>query len=64
MKIRTELLVIMVSIVSMSIAVTTYIAVDNFSKTIQSEIENEFEVIAINLMDKLSRQMFERLCRY
>ena len=51
----------MVSIVSMSIAVTTYIAVDNFSKRVRSDIENEFEVIATNLMDKLSRQMFERL---
>lgn len=58
MKIRTELLVIMVSIVSMSIAVSTYIAVDNFSKRVRSDIENEFEVIATNLMDKLSRQMF------
>jgi signal transduction histidine kinase len=61
MKIRTELLVIMVSIVAMSIAVTTYIAIDNFSKRVRSDIENKFEVIAINLMDKLSRQMFERL---
>ena len=45
----------------MSIAVTTYIAVDNFSKRVRSDIENEFEVIATNLMDKLSIQMFERL---
>src|SRR4029078_1194756 len=61
MRIRTELLVIMVSIVSTSIAVTTYIAVDNFSKRVRSDIDNEFEVIATNLMDKLSRQLFERL---
>lgn len=61
MKIRTELLVIMVSIVSMSIAVSTYIAVDNFSTRVRSDIENEFEVVAINLMDTLSRQMFDRL---
>ena len=46
---------------STSIAVTTYIAIDNFSKRVRSDIENEFEVIATNLMDKLSRQMFERL---
>lgn len=46
---------------SMSIAVSTYIAVDDFSKRVRSDIENEFEVIATNLMDKLSRQMFERL---
>lgn len=46
---------------STSIAVTTYIAVDNFSKRVRSDIEKEFEVIATNLMDKLSRQMFERL---
>ncbi len=46
---------------SASIAVTTYSAVNNFSKIIRSEIQNEFEVIATNLMDKLSRQMFERL---
>jgi signal transduction histidine kinase len=61
MKIRTELLIIMVLTVSTSIAVTTYIAIDNFSKRVRSDIENEFEVIATNLMDKLSRQMFERL---
>jgi len=61
MKIRTELIIIMVLIVSTSLAVTTYIAIDNFSKRVRSDIENEFEVIATNLMDKLSRQMFERL---
>src|SRR5574342_665297 len=61
MKIRTELLVIMVSVVSVSIAVTVYIAVNNFVRTVQSEIENEFTVIATNLMDKLSRQMFDRI---
>jgi signal transduction histidine kinase len=61
MKIRTELLVIMVSVVSASIAVTVYIAVNNFVRTVQSEIENEFTVIATNLMDKLSRQMFDRI---
>ena len=44
----------MVSIVSMSIVVSTYIAVDNFSKRVRSDIENEFEVITTNLMDKLS----------
>ncbi len=46
---------------SMSIAVSTYIAVDNFSKRVRSDIENEFEVVATNLMDTLSRQMFDRL---
>lgn len=61
MKIRTELLVIMVSVVSASIAVTVYIAINNFVRTVQSEIENEFTVIATNLMDKLSRQMFDRI---
>ena len=61
MKIRTELLIIMVSIVSTSIAVSTYIAVDNFSKRVRSDIENEFELVATNLMDTLSRQMFDRL---
>jgi signal transduction histidine kinase len=61
MRIRTELLVIMISLVSVSIVIISYIAIDNFTKTIKSEIENEFEIVAVNLMDKLSRQMFERL---
>ena len=61
MRIRTELLIIMVSLVSVSIVIISYIAIDNFTKTIKSEIENEFEIVAVNLMDKLSRQMFERL---
>jgi signal transduction histidine kinase len=60
MRIRTELLVIMISLVSVSIVIISYIAIDNFTKTIKSEIENEFEIVAVNLMDKLSRQMFER----
>jgi signal transduction histidine kinase len=61
MRIRTELLVIMISLVSVSIVIISCIAIDNFAKTIKSEIENEFEIVAANLMDKLSRQMFERL---
>jgi signal transduction histidine kinase len=61
MRIRTELLVIMISLVSVSIVIISYIAIDNFTKTIKSEIANEFEIVAVNLMDKLSRQMFERL---
>ena len=61
MRIRTELLVIMISLVSVSIVIISYIAIDNFTKTIKSEIENEFKIVAVNLMDKLSRQMFERL---
>jgi signal transduction histidine kinase len=60
MRIRTELLVIMISLVSVSIVIISYIAIDNFTKTIKSEIENEFKIVAVNLMDKLSRQMFER----
>ena len=51
----------MISLVSVSIVIISYIAIDNFTKTIKSEIENEFEIVAVNLMDKLSRQMFERL---
>ena len=46
---------------SMSIAVSTYIAVDNFSKRVRSDIANEFKVVATDLMDTLSRQMFERI---
>lgn len=61
MRIRTELLVIMISLVSVSIVIISYIAIDNFTNTIKSEIENEFEIVAVNLMDKLSRQMFERV---
>jgi signal transduction histidine kinase len=61
MKIRTKLLVTLIPVVSMSIAVTTLLAIDNFARTIQSEIVAELEIVTENLMDELSRVMFERV---
>ena len=45
-------LVIMISLVSVSIVIISHIAIDNFTKTIKSEIENEFEIVAVNLMEQ------------
>jgi signal transduction histidine kinase len=61
MKIRTKLLVTLIPLVSMSIVVTALLAIDNFARTIQSEIVAELEIVTENLMDKLSRVMFERV---
>ncbi|CAN5282349.1 hybrid sensor histidine kinase/response regulator [soil metagenome] len=61
MKIRTKLLVTMIPLVSISIAIISFIALANFARTIQSEIVNELEIVTANLMDKLSRVMFERV---
>jgi signal transduction histidine kinase len=43
-----------------SISLISYIGLENFTKTMRLEIVNELRLIAINLMDKLSRQLFER----
>jgi signal transduction histidine kinase len=61
MKIRKKLLVTMIPLVSASIMILSYLAIDNFAKTIQSEIVTESEIITENIMDKLSRTMFERV---
>jgi signal transduction histidine kinase len=60
LKIRSKLIIILVPLVSLSIFLISYLGLDNFTKTIQSEIITELKLVAINLMDKLSRQMFER----
>lgn len=61
MRIRTKLLVTMIPLVSVSIAVISFIAIANFARTIQSEIVKELEIVTANLMDKLSRVMFQRV---
>jgi signal transduction histidine kinase len=60
LKIRTKLIIILVPLVSLSIFLISYLGLNNFTNTIQSEIITELKLVAINLMDKLSRQMFER----
>ncbi|HEX5520019.1 MAG TPA: cache domain-containing protein, partial [Candidatus Nitrosocosmicus sp.] len=60
MKIRSKLIVILIPLVFLSIFLISYIGVVNFTRSIESEIVNELKLVAINLMDKLSRQMFER----
>jgi signal transduction histidine kinase len=61
MKIRTKLLVTMIPLVTISIAIISFIALANFARSIQSEIVRELEIVTANLMDKLSRVMFERV---
>jgi hypothetical protein len=60
MKIRTKLLIIMISLISSSIVVTSFLAISSFATTIQSETVRELKQLTTNLMDKLSGQMFER----
>ena len=61
MKIRTKLLVTMIPLVSASIAVLSFLAIDSFARTVRSEIMTELETVTENIMDKLSRVMFERV---
>ena len=61
MKIRTKLFIFMISLISSSIVVTLFLAISNFARTIQAETVEELKLLTINLMDKLSGQMFERL---
>ena len=60
MKIRTKLIIILIPLVFLSIFLISYIGIVNFTNSIRAEIIEELKLIAINLMDKLSRQMFER----
>jgi signal transduction histidine kinase len=50
----------MIPLLSSSIILISFIGLLNFTNSIQSEIINELKLVAFNLMDKLSRQMFER----
>jgi methyl-accepting chemotaxis protein PixJ len=50
----------MIPLLSSSIILISYIGLLNFTKSVQSEIINELKIVAFNLIDKLSRQMFER----
>ncbi len=61
MKIRTKLLIIMISLITSSIVVTSLLVISNFATTIQSETEKGLKLLTINIMDRLSGQMFERL---
>ena len=56
MKVRAKLFIIMISLVSISI-----VALNTFTKSLESEITNALKIGALNAMDKLSRLMFERL---
>jgi len=60
LKIRTKLIIILIPLVFLSIFLISYIGIVNFTNSIRAEIIEELKLIAINLMDKLSRQMFER----
>ena len=61
MKIRTKLFIIMISLISSSMVVTSLLVISNFATTIQSETVSGLKLLTLNLMGKLSGQMFERL---
>ena len=61
MKIRTSLLVLIISLTSASIIVTAFIATQNFTNTLKSAVKENLNTQSVNLMDKLSRLMFERV---
>ncbi|HET7148618.1 MAG TPA: ATP-binding protein [Candidatus Nitrosopolaris sp.] len=61
MKIRTTLLLLIISLTSASIIVTAFVATLNFTKTIRSAVLEDLNQQAINMLDKLNRVMFERV---
>ena len=51
----------MISLVTAAIVVPSIIALNTFTKSLETEITEELKISALNSMDKLSRLMFERL---
>jgi signal transduction histidine kinase len=61
MRIRTSLLVLVISLTSASIIVTAFIATQNFTNTLRSAVLENLNTQNVNLMDKINRLMFERV---
>jgi signal transduction histidine kinase len=61
MQIRSKLFIIMISVVTISIVVPSVVALNTFTRSLETEITEELKVNALNAMDKLSRLMFERV---
>jgi len=61
MRIRTSLLVLVISLTSASIIVTAFIATQNFTNTLKSAVLENLNIQNVNLMDKINRLMFERV---
>jgi signal transduction histidine kinase len=51
----------MITLVTISIVVPSVIALNTFTRSLETEITEELKVNALNAMDKLSRLMFERV---
>ncbi|MPZ05803.1 MAG: HAMP domain-containing protein [Nitrososphaeraceae archaeon] len=61
MQIRSRLFIIMISLVTSAIIVPSIIALNTFTRSLETEITEELKISALSAMDKLSRLMFERL---
>lgn len=61
MNIRNKLIFIFIPLVSISIIITSIIAIENFLKFMERQMVVELELVASNLMDSVSRQMFEKI---
>jgi signal transduction histidine kinase len=61
MRIRTSLLVLVISLTTASIIVTAFIATQNFTKTIKSAVLENLDTQSVGSMDKINRLMFERV---
>ena len=61
MRIKSKLFIIMITLVTTSIVVLSVIALNTFTRSLETEITEELKVNALNAMDKLSRLMFERV---
>src|ERR671931_1442869 len=61
MQIKSKLFIIMISLVVTSILVPSVMALNTFTKSLETEITEGLKINALNAMDKLSRLMFERI---
>jgi signal transduction histidine kinase len=61
MQIRSKLFIIMISLVTTSIVVPSFVALNTFTSSLETEITDELKQEALSSMDKLSRLMFERV---
>jgi len=60
MKLQSLLLLTLIPIVSLSLLITTFYSIDQYTKLIEEEIEEELSHVASTTIDKISRIMHQR----
>ncbi|MCH7647412.1 MAG: sensor histidine kinase [Thaumarchaeota archaeon] len=61
MKIKTLLFVTIIPLIATSLIILSFFAIQSYSQEIENDIITDLNSIAINIMDKISRTMHERI---